>query len=62
MSGTTTVLILNVERMWFEATHEQKQRFQKVVFPQGLAYQNGLIGATPSALIFGPYGPKMGPE
>ena len=45
-------LILNAERMWVESSHEQKQRLQKVLFPQGLAYRDGFIGTALKSLIF----------
>jgi hypothetical protein len=34
-------VLLNAARLWTEFSLEQKQRFQKVLFPQGVRFSEG---------------------
>ncbi len=45
-------VILNVSRLWLEFNLEQKQRFQKVLFPNGISFLDGKFGTTATSLIF----------
>lgn len=45
-------LILNAERLWIEANLDQKQRLQKVFFPEGMTFLNGNFGTTRTCLFF----------
>ena len=44
-------LILNAERMWMESDLDQRQRLQKVLFPEGVYFGDGEFG-TPRTCIF----------
>jgi len=41
---------------WAQFGHEQRQRFQRIIFPEGLAYSkaNGGFGTPTTAAVFGP--------
>jgi site-specific DNA recombinase len=45
-------LLLNAARMWAEASLDQKQRLQRVLFPQGVTYGEGGFGTTETSLVF----------
>ena len=45
-------LILNATRLWREANLDQKQRFQRVFFPDGMTFQDGEFGTTATCLFF----------
>ena len=46
-------LILNAGRMWTEMSLNQKQRFQRVLFPEGLTIlENGEVGTGVTCTIF----------
>ena len=42
----------NAARLWFEATSEQKQRLQRVLFPEGLRYRDGGFGTVVTCFAF----------
>ena len=44
--------LFDVGRLWQEFSFEQKQRFQKVLFPNGLQFADGIIGTDKMSLIF----------
>ncbi len=45
-------VLSNAGRLWSEANLDQKQRFQRVLFPQGLPFSNGIFGTAETSLIF----------
>jgi site-specific DNA recombinase len=45
-------VIQNASRMWLECSAEQKQRLQKVLFPNGMTYSNGTLGTTEISPVF----------
>jgi hypothetical protein len=43
----------NAGRLWVEASLDQKQRLQKVLFPQGVTYSaDGAFGTAETSVIF----------
>ena len=45
-------LILNAPRLWKEASVDQKQRLQKVFFPEGITLLDTEFGTTATCLFF----------
>jgi hypothetical protein len=45
-------VILNSARLWLEFSSDQKQRLQKVLFPQGVSFADGIYKTTETCLIF----------
>ena len=45
-------LILNASRLWSEANIDQKQRLQKVFFPEGMTYLHKEFGTAATCLFF----------
>ena len=45
-------VILNAARLWMEFSLEQKQRLQRVLFPEGVTFADGGFGTTATCLIF----------
>jgi hypothetical protein len=45
-------LLLNVARMWTEASLDQKQRLQRVLFPKGVTYGADGFGTAEGSLVF----------
>ena len=45
-------LLLNVARMWADASLDQKQRLQRVVFPRGVTYGDAVFGTAELSLVF----------
>ena len=45
-------LILNASRLWREASIGQKQRLQKVFFPEGMTYLHKEFGTAATCLFF----------
>ena len=39
-------VILNAARLWTEVSSDQKQRLQKVLFPEGVPFANGEFGTA----------------
>ena len=39
-------------RLWLEASSEQKQRLQRVLFPKGVTYADGTFQTAETSLIF----------
>ena len=45
-------VILNAARLWTEFSNDQKQRLQKVLFPQGVSFSDGIYKTPETCLIF----------
>ena len=45
-------VILNAARLWIEFSSDQKQRLQKVLFPQGVTFADGIYKTPETCLIF----------
>ena len=45
-------VLVNAARLWQEASLDQKQRLQKVLFPDGLSFGQGKFGTTRTSLLF----------
>ena len=51
--GFAEYVLANAGRLWVEASLEQKQRLQKVLFPQGVSYSpDGRFGTAETSVIF----------
>ena len=44
-------VLLNASQLWMEFPLEQKQRFQKVLFPQGVEFSEGKFGTPTYSLL-----------
>lgn len=45
-------VLLNAARLWQELSLEQKQRFQKLLFPQGIEIENGEVRTAETCCVF----------
>jgi site-specific DNA recombinase len=45
-------VMLNAARLWIEFSNDQKQRLQKVLFPQGVTFARGEYGTAKTCLFF----------
>jgi site-specific DNA recombinase len=45
-------VILNAARLWIEFSSDQKQRLQKVLFPEGVRFEDGVIKTAATCLLF----------
>jgi hypothetical protein len=45
-------VVLNAARLWAEAGADQKQRLQKVIFPEGVLFSDGAYRTTATSMIF----------
>ena len=45
-------VILNAARLWTEFSSDQKQRLQKVLFPEGVRFENGVIQTAATCCVF----------
>ena len=45
-------VILNAARLWMEFSSDQKQRLQKVLFPEGVRLEDGVIKTAATRLLF----------
>jgi site-specific DNA recombinase len=45
-------VILNAPKLWIEIASDQKQRLQKVFFPQGVTFENGNYGTAETCIFF----------
>ena len=45
-------VILNAARLWIEFSSDQKQRLQKVLFPEGVRFENQIIQTGATCLLF----------
>jgi hypothetical protein len=45
-------LVLNAGQMWIQASLDQRQRLQGVLFPEGLTYADGAIGTAVTCPVF----------
>jgi hypothetical protein len=43
---------LNAARLWTEFSSDQKQRLQKVLFPQGMTFADGIYKTHETCLFF----------
>lgn len=50
--GFATNVISDASRFWVEGSLEQKQRFQRVLFPEGLSFDGEKFGTAPTCLAF----------
>ena len=50
--GFAEHLLANAGRLWSEAPAEQKQRLQRVLFPEGLRLKDGRFGTAVTCLAF----------
>lgn len=51
--GFAEHVLENPARLWSESSSEQKQRFQKVLFPKGVSYSpGGQFGTAETSVIF----------
>ena len=46
-------------QLWEPADPDQKRRFQKLIFPEGLTFDGEAIGTPATALLFSALGPEM---
>src|SRR6185437_10136554 len=46
------MLLLNASNLWKAAPAEQKQRLQRVLFPEGVTYSDGKYGTAITSLLF----------
>ena len=44
--------MLNDARLWWEFSSDQKQRLQKVLFPEGVQFEGGTIQTAVTCLVF----------
>ena len=49
-------IFTDAARMWSEMSADQKQRFQQVIFPEGIAFADGHFRIDVTCLIFGGLG------
>ncbi len=45
-------VLLNASNLWKTASLDQKQRFQRVLFPEGVEYINGGYRTTATCMLF----------
>ena len=50
--GFAEFILSNAARLWSESTHEQRQRLQRVLFPEGLRFKDGRFGTAVTCLAF----------
>ena len=43
---------MNAARLWTEFSSDQKQRLQKVLFPQGVSFADGIYKTAETCMIF----------
>jgi hypothetical protein len=43
---------LNASRLWGESGPEQKQRLQKLIFPKGVLFEDGVYRTGATSMIF----------
>jgi hypothetical protein len=48
----TEHVILNAARLWTEYNFNQKQRLQRVLFPEGVTFSEAGFGTTATCLMF----------
>ncbi len=57
-------VILHAARLWTEFSHDQKRRFQQVLFPEGVAFSSGEFRTGAKCPLFNllekPEGEKSG--
>ena len=49
-------LLRNVGRAWLEASLDQRQRLQQVLFPEGLRFDGEAFGTAVTCLVFKDFG------
>ncbi len=45
-------MLINASNLWKTASLDQKQRFQQVLFPEGLEYADGNYRTTATCMLF----------
>jgi hypothetical protein len=45
-------VVLNASRLWAESGHDQKQRLQKVICPEGVRFEDGIYRTTATSMTF----------
>jgi hypothetical protein len=45
-------VVLNAARLWVEFSSDQKQRLQKVLFPDGVRFEDGNVKTAATCLLF----------
>lgn len=45
-------VLLNAARLWAQSGADQKQRLQKVMFPQGVLFTDGVYRTNAASIIF----------
>ena len=53
-------VLMNVARLWTEFNTDQKQRLQKVLFPEGVTFTDGIFRTNATSLIFSMLQPESG--
>jgi hypothetical protein len=53
--GFATHLLMNLGRVWFDASLTQRQQIQRVIFPEGLPFDGRALGTAPTCLAFKRY-------
>jgi len=44
--------VKNIDKLWLDSNIDLKQRFQSIIFPEGIYFQNGIIGTTKMCSLF----------
>ncbi len=55
-------LVRNASRLWVEMNLDQRQRFQKVLFPKGLSFSEGKFGTAETCIFFNMLQESTAPE
>ena len=55
-------VLTNASQLWLNATLDQKQRLQSVVFPEGLSFDGDEFGTAVTCLAFRSLGEDRQPE
>jgi site-specific DNA recombinase len=50
--GFATSVLSNAARFWIECSHDQKERFQRILFPEGLIFEGDGFGTPATCLAF----------
>jgi hypothetical protein len=60
--GFAEFILSNAARLWSESSHEQRQRLQRALFPEGLRFKDGGFGTAVTCLAFTRLQPISGQE
>ncbi len=47
-----TDFVQNLDKLWLDSNVDLKQRFQNIIFPEGIYFENGIIGTTKMCSLF----------